>query len=198
MNRTEQKYHSLYREFNFERKGLFRLLRKTIGDQSVLYPGCSIHITPSFYFRKVLYIDKSQEAVSFFEDKITVASIIQREKEYPASSSFEFVQSNVAVQTLSIHQKFGLLVCLFAGNISSHVLPFIKSGGYVLTANEFSDLAYIQSLNLKLIGTIQANSKSEYKFYSSNDSPKPKPPSSKSKKSVTFKDTLTYYLFQLP
>lgn len=63
-------YSKTYCDMNFERRGLFELLCQKFPSEKVIYPGCSIHITPSFYFQHVLYIDRSQAATDFFSDEV--------------------------------------------------------------------------------------------------------------------------------
>ena len=59
-------YNRFYSALNFERAGLFKLIKDEYGCNTVLYPGCSIHITPSFYFQHVVYVDISEAAKDFF------------------------------------------------------------------------------------------------------------------------------------
>ncbi len=42
-------YIKTYSDIDFERKGLFELLRSMFPKSKVIYPGCSSHITPSFF-----------------------------------------------------------------------------------------------------------------------------------------------------
>ena len=61
-------YDRFYSALNFDRSGLFELIKDEYGCGTVLYPGCSIHITPSFYFQHTVYVDISETAKKFFED----------------------------------------------------------------------------------------------------------------------------------
>jgi hypothetical protein len=56
-----KKYHI---EKNDERFGMFLLLAKKFNIESALYPGCFVHITPSFVFPKVVYIDINKQETS--------------------------------------------------------------------------------------------------------------------------------------
>ncbi|HEY8401694.1 MAG TPA: hypothetical protein VIK89_10550 [Cytophagaceae bacterium] len=198
MDWAEQKYDTLYRQLDFERKGLFQFLYKTLGNQKVLYPGCSFHITPSFYFSKVTYTDKSDEVARFFNQKESVLRLIDGEKSYKEQCNLEFIHATFGKDEIKLNKEYGLLLSIFAGDITRYFLPYVKSAGYILTSNHFSDLKYIQSRNFQLIGTIKADRKSVYRFVASDSGSASKNSSVKNNGKYIFRDNLTYFLYQTP
>jgi hypothetical protein len=59
-------YKAQYIDLNIERAALFKAIRDQYHCRDVLYPGCSVHITPSLYFPHVVYVDQSDAAAQFF------------------------------------------------------------------------------------------------------------------------------------
>ena len=55
-------FRQLYTELQMERDGLFTAVARAYRCQTVLYPGCSIHVNPSFHFPHVVYVDTSDTA----------------------------------------------------------------------------------------------------------------------------------------
>ena len=67
-------------ENRMKREGLFRLLSESYEVQSVLYPGSYIHISPSFHFQEVVYVDMDKRANNLFSDPEIVAFIEKNAK----------------------------------------------------------------------------------------------------------------------
>jgi hypothetical protein len=63
---TVAPYLRQYADLGFERSELFAFLQEEYHPVEVLYPGCSIHITPGFYFPHVVFVDRSPSTLSFF------------------------------------------------------------------------------------------------------------------------------------
>lgn len=59
-------YQKYFQERNFERLDLFEIIADKFNIQRVLYPGSFIHITPSFIFPDVVYVDNDRQAHQFF------------------------------------------------------------------------------------------------------------------------------------
>jgi len=130
-------YWKMYVEPRFERTALFTLLRQQFACESVLYPGCSIHIAPSFVFPHVVYVDRSPEAIQFFADTAAIQAYIDSKKKYKRSAYFRFIAQDY---TLPLEeQSFDLLLALFAGVISSVCKPYLKTGGLLVTNNSQGD-----------------------------------------------------------
>jgi hypothetical protein len=128
-------YRKLYVEPQFERTALFALFRQQYACESVLYPGCSIHIAPSFVFPHVVYVDRSPETIQFFSDTAAVQEYINRHKTYNRSAYFRFIAQDYTLPLLLKEQSFDLLLALFAGDISSACKSYLKPGGLLLTNN---------------------------------------------------------------
>ncbi|MFY9218197.1 MAG: hypothetical protein WBJ30_01445 [Tepidanaerobacteraceae bacterium] len=79
-DRNIDSHKRFYVDINFHRTGLFETLKKEYGCNTVLYPDSSIHITPSFYFQHVVYVDISEMAKEFFSDIHSILDYINSKK----------------------------------------------------------------------------------------------------------------------
>jgi hypothetical protein len=77
---NQRLYNKYFVENSFERKNIFKAILKRYGCKSALYPGSFIHITPSFYFPSVIYVDSDRQAKRFFTDTREVKRIIDKNK----------------------------------------------------------------------------------------------------------------------
>jgi len=64
---NQKLYNQYFVEKSFERKDLFEALQIMYGCRSALYPGSFIHITPSFIFPEVIYVDSDTPAKKFLK-----------------------------------------------------------------------------------------------------------------------------------
>lgn len=149
-------YAALYEDMNFERTGLLRLLESTYHCRDVLYPGCSVHITPSLCFSHVVYVDQSEAAAKFFADEKTLLEFVKRNKQYRRSAYIRFIQQDYS-QPLPVHENsYDLLLALFAGGIAKSCTKYLKSGGLLLTNNHQGDAVdAAQEDQLKLMAVIR-------------------------------------------
>ncbi len=128
-------YEKQYRDIQFERAGLFKLVQEKYNCIEVLYPGSSVHITSSFYFPHVVYVDHSQAAIDFFADETAVLAYINRKKTYKRSAYIRFMAQDYT-KPLPLHEKqFDLLLALFAPNVVQTCQQYLKTGGILLTNN---------------------------------------------------------------
>ena len=132
-------YRKMYVEPQFERTALFELLRQLYSCESVLYPGCSIHIAPSFVFPHVVYVDRSPETIQFFSDAAAIQAYIDSKKTYKRSAYFRFIAQDYTMPLPLKEQSFDLLLALFAGVISSACKSYLKPGGLLVTNNSQGD-----------------------------------------------------------
>ncbi len=148
---VESKYKKLYKDLNFERSGLFRLLRDMLGGGSVLYPGSGIHITPSFYFKSVTYVDSRKEVGDFFSDLTLIQSVVDSEKNYKEESEIRFFQKDYLENSFSFDGSYDLLLCLHAPYCFPNFANNLPRGSHYLT-NDFQGSAKLalQCENLKL------------------------------------------------
>ena len=123
----------------FERSGLFKVIQQNYHCTTVLYPGSSIHITPSFYFPHVVYIDTNEVAQKFFADSDAVLNFVSSHKKYKQSSFVRFINQDFATALTIKENSFDLLIALFAGGISRACKKYLKIGGVLLTNNHHND-----------------------------------------------------------
>lgn len=133
-------YKTQYVDLQFERAGLFKLIREQFGCTEVLYPGSSVHITPSFYFPHVVYVDSSAAAAAFFANETAVLTTINHKKTYKRSAYIRFIAQDYAAPLPLPEGQFDLLLALFAPNVVQTCQNYLKTGG-ILVTNNFQDEA---------------------------------------------------------
>jgi hypothetical protein len=133
INPVAQAYKARYSDLNFERLGLFKLVSDTFDCKEVLYPGCSIHITPSFIFPHVVYVDKSQSVREFFANRELLIDFIARNRVYKRKPYFQFIHQDFS-EPLSFEEgSFDLLISLFSINPITLCEKYLRKGGLLLT-----------------------------------------------------------------
>ena len=126
-------YRSIYKEMNFERLELFRFVAETYPCKEVLYPGSSIHVTPSFVFPHVVYVDKSAEAKSFFDNQKEVLDFVSLNREYKRKPFLKFIHQDYS-QPLPLRKgSFDLLLSFFAGTVAPICGQYLREGGLLVT-----------------------------------------------------------------
>jgi hypothetical protein len=149
-------YKTQYADIHFERAGLFKAIREKYHPKDVLYPGCSVHITPSLYFPHVVYVDQSETAAQFFADKRSLLEFVDYNKHYRQSAYIRFIQQDYSQPLPLMEGKFDLLLSLFAGGITRSCTQYLKTGGLLLTNNHQCDaLDAVNNPNLKLKATVR-------------------------------------------
>jgi len=149
-----QAYKHYYIDRDYEQVDLFRLLKKTYGLMKVIYPGCFIHISPSFIFSDVVYIDSDKNAKKYFSSNELIP-LVQKRKEYSEDPKITFLGVNYIHPIEEFHSQFDLLISQYAGFISYACKDYLRIGGYLLVNNSHGDagLASIDE-NFKLISTV--------------------------------------------
>ena len=138
----------LYKEYfidrKFERLELFQLILDIYDIKRVLYPGSFVHITPSFVFPIVTYVDSDKKARKFFENP-GLNLFIDKYKLYPQESEITFYPDDYRTFSTEPEQRFDLLISQYAGFISQHCKRYLKIGGILLVNNSHGDasMAYI-------------------------------------------------------
>lgn len=133
------RYKSQYSDLKFERAELFQFIQQTYACREVLYPGCSIHITPSLYFPHVVYVDQSQDAAKFFAEQKTLNEFVNRRKSYKQSAYVRFIHQDYSAPLPFMDGSFDLLLALFAGGVSAACTRYLKVGGILITNNHQDD-----------------------------------------------------------
>ncbi len=132
-------YRKQYVDLQFERAGLFHAIRQKYGATDVLYPGSSIHITPSFFFPHVVYVDPSPLAEAFFADREGIMAYIDGNKSYRRSAHVRFLPQDCRTALPLLEGSFDLLISLFAGGISASCGKYVKPGGLLLADNHHGE-----------------------------------------------------------
>lgn len=123
-----------------ERTSLLQGLRRMFsGAPTMLYPGSFIHITPSFYFQHVVYVDQSEFAREFFAQRDAVLSIVNRHRDYPQIPFIHFVAQDFTKPLPFPQASFDVLLALYAGGISRSCVQYVRPGGLVLTNDHHGD-----------------------------------------------------------
>lgn len=138
-NSTIELYRKHYSDFEFERSGLFRFISENYACGEVLYPGCFIHVTPSFYFPHVVYVDKDPIAVNFFADQVSILQFVNRNKKYKRSAYIQFIAYNYLREMPLAEGQFDILIALYANGIAHACKRYLKTGGILVTNNFHKD-----------------------------------------------------------
>ncbi|MEQ8156658.1 MAG: hypothetical protein ABRQ25_17590 [Clostridiaceae bacterium] len=139
-NNIIEEYNKFYSDIDFERSQLFELLKDEYGCNYILYPGCSIHITPSFFFQHVIYIDKSAAAKEFFRNSEEIISFVNGNKKYNQQPYIEFLDNDYKEPLPLRENQYDLLISLYAEGVSSSCKKYLKPGGIILSNNHLKDV----------------------------------------------------------
>ena len=77
-----QAYKNYYIDREYEQVELFQLLKNAYEISRVIYPGSYIHVSPSFIFPDVVYIDSDKNAKKFFRSNELL--LLVHERKWPA------------------------------------------------------------------------------------------------------------------
>ena len=145
-------YKKYYLDNNNESLDLFKSLAEKFQVESALYPGSFVHVTPSFIFPEVTYIDSDKKAKSFFGDSEIIDFISDR-KLYQNDPTITFLSEDYRKSSLTLLEHFDLLISLYAGFISKYCTQFLKVNGLLVVNNSHGD-AGLASINerYRLIG----------------------------------------------
>ncbi len=153
---TIDKYQRLYVDLRFERGGLFELIQEKYHPTEVLYPGCSIHITPAFFFPYVVFIDQDPAAMTFFSTHELVLDLVRRHRKYRRSPYIRFISQDFTKPLPVPKNQFDLILALYAGGVSKACRSYLKIGGLLLTNNHQNDaVEATQDNELVLIAIVQ-------------------------------------------
>lgn len=130
-------------DIGFERAALFEAIRGRYGGSEVLYPGSSVHITPSLFFPHVVYVDQSPSTTEFFADMDSIQTYVAKDKHYKRSAYIRFIAQDFTAPLPVPKESFDLLISLYAGGVSQACKAYLKVGGILLTNNHQNDIAGI-------------------------------------------------------
>jgi hypothetical protein len=158
-----QAYKHYYIDRDYEQVDLFRILKNEYGIKKVIYPGSYIHISPSFIFSDVVYIDSDKNAKKYFQSKDLI-HLVNSKKEYTEDPKITFFGLSYENHIEELELKFDLLISQYAGFISSACKDYLRIGGYLLVNNSHGDagLASIDE-NYQLVSTVH-KAKGKYRL----------------------------------
>ena len=139
-NLTIALYQKQIVDIGFERAGLFKALQARYAPVEALYPGSSVHITPSLFFPHVVYVDHSPTAVEFFADMDSIQRYVNRKKHYKQRAYIRFIDQDFTTSLALSSGGFDLLISLYAGGVSRACKGYLKLGGIVVTNNHQHDV----------------------------------------------------------
>jgi hypothetical protein len=128
-----QKYYQ-----NGDRREIFKLLVDYYDIQSALYPGSYIHIAPSFYIPKTVYVDSYKKIKNFFNNGI-IFEFIEKNRVYKKKPTVRFHNSNYNLDFGEKLEDFDLLISLHAGFVSQSCKKYLKEEGILLANNSHGD-----------------------------------------------------------
>ena len=131
-------YQQYFQQRQFERLDLFEIVADRFYVQRALYAGSFVHITPSFVFPDVVYVDNDKQAKQFF-GKPEVFKFIAERKIYPQGSKVTFHFADYRNGFDEPFETFDLLISQYAGFIGQHCKPYLKTGGFLLANNSHGD-----------------------------------------------------------
>ncbi|MGI5863952.1 MAG: hypothetical protein ACOX6T_18115 [Myxococcales bacterium] len=139
-SRTEDIYRDFVIAHGLERLALFELLSNRLGESAtVLYPGCFVHITPSFFFQHVVYIDRNDLAAAFFAEEKGVRRLIDAHRRYRREPYVRFLAQDFTRELPLRENSFDLLLALYAGGISRSCVRYLKEGGLLVSNDHQGD-----------------------------------------------------------
>jgi len=130
-----EKYHTLRRD---ERNGLFESVRSEFGVRTGLYPGCFVHITPSFVFPEMYYVDSDRYAHKFFAQGFAEQMVAKR-RTYDEPAQIEFFHQDYHGRIPIEDGSVELLVSQYAGFVSEACKRYLAPGGYLIANNSHGD-----------------------------------------------------------
>lgn len=149
---------SLYKKYhidkNDERLDMFLLLREKFSVSSALYAGSFVHITPSFVFPKVAYVDTDKRARDFFNDP-SICDFVSKRKLCNEDSIVSFHYKDYRKDFGEPIESFDLLISQYAGFISQFCKKYLKIGGILLANNSHGDASMASiDTDYKFIGVL--------------------------------------------
>lgn len=130
-------YNKYFTKNQFTRLNLFEKLKSNYNLNKALYLGSFIHVTPSFVFPEVVYVDSYKKTKKLFEEP-TVSKFIDKNKQYTEIAKITFIQEDYT-KPLRIENDFELLISQYAGFVSQAGKQYLKTGGLLVANNSHGD-----------------------------------------------------------
>jgi hypothetical protein len=197
-------YRKYFAERQFERQDLFEIVAGKFDCPKVLYPGSFVHITPSFVFPEVVYVDNDKQAKKFFSSEEVFAFIHER-KAYQQAPQIKFHFANYRVGFEELPATFDLLISQYAGFVGMECKSYLKIGGLLLANNSHGDAGLaaldddfqlIATFNIRKAQYSLSETKLEDYFIPKSTKPITKEYLIKLQKGVGYAKTANSYLFR--
>lgn len=130
-----EKYHVSRQD---ERLGLFESVRAEFGIVRGLYPGCFVHVTPSFVIPEMYYVDSDRNANTFFSEGIA-KDLVERNRTYGESPFLRFHFQNYRQGIPVDDGSVELLISQYGGLVSESCKNYLARGGYLIANNSHGD-----------------------------------------------------------
>jgi hypothetical protein len=138
-----------------ERLQLFTAVCEHFGVQRGLYPGCFVHVTPSFVIPAMYYVDSDRRAQKFFTDGFA-AALARERRAYPSEPEIRFFRQSYEAPLPIPDQSVDLLISQYAGFVSHACLQYLRRGGYLVANNSHGDAGLAWSNpELELVAVVQ-------------------------------------------
>ena len=131
-------YEKYFQQRQFERLDLFQIIADKFDIQRALYAGSFVHVTPSFVFPDVVYVDNDKQARQFF-GKPEVLEFIAERKMYPQDAKVTFHFADYRNDFDEKTGSFDLLISQYAGFVGQYCKAYLKPGGFMLANNSHGD-----------------------------------------------------------
>ncbi len=157
MNSIPALYQEYFIEKGIERLSLFKNIKLRYNCSKVLYPGSFVHISPSFFFPEVVYLDLDKRCKKFFFANETLDFVILK-KEYEQIPIIRFYETSFENDIKEQNEYFDLIISQYSGFISKYCTNYLKRNGILLANDSHGDatLAYTSG-EYDLIGIINDN-----------------------------------------
>lgn len=197
-------YRKFFQDRQFERLDLFEIIAAKYGVQRALYPGSFVHITPSFVFPDMVYVDNDRQAKQFF-GKPEIFKFIADRKLYPQEAKVSFYFADYRNGFDEPFETFDLLISQYAGFVGQHCKPYLKTGGFLLANNSHGDAglaAMDDDYQLKAVFSVRngkhriSEKNLDVYFVPKSEMPIAKEYLERLQKGIGYKKTAGVYLFQ--
>lgn len=197
-------YKKYFQDRQHERLDLFRSIAEKFDVRRALYPGSFVHVTPSFVFPAVVYVDNDKQAKRFFS-KPEIYQFIAQNKVYPQAAQVKFHFADYRNGFDETQESFDLLVSQYAGWVGQECKQYLKAGGFLLANDSHGDAgiaALDDDYQLKAVFLLKDENRQisetnldEY-FAPKSSQPVTKEGLIKLRKGIDYKKTASVYLFQ--
>lgn len=201
--RTVEIYRDYVVAHGLERPALLESLHAKLGEAvSVLYPGCFVHLTPSFYFQHVVYVDRSDFARSFFADAEDVQHLVNAHRRYRQRPFVRFLAHDFTTDLPVAENSFDLVLALYAGGISRACTRYLREGGLVVSNDHQGDAGEAAELSTLSLMAVMTESRGKVQYIDSDldgylkaarPSARPRPAPSSNRK---YQRSAGYYVFR--